>query len=94
MCEMLKELIGTKSKNLTLAYYKFNKQIKWRERKYGNPLPILQKIKAARAVSHEIYPSLKQGGTYCGIKGHMLREHLRKKLLKTVNFNYKIKEKS
>lgn len=73
------------------AYYKFNEQIKWRKRKYGNPLPTLQKIKAARAISHEVYPAPQQGGTYSGTRGHLIRERFRREILKSVDVDYTIK---
>lgn len=73
------------------AYYKFNEQIKWRKRKYGNPLPTLQKIKAARAISHEVYPAPQQGGTYYGTRGHLIREKFRREILKSVDVDYIIK---
>jgi hypothetical protein len=67
---------------------RFFNQLKWREKIYGIPLPDLQKIKAARAISHEVYPTKK----YKGRKGHLIRERFRKKILKSVGFNYQIKD--
>ncbi|MBU3967097.1 MAG: hypothetical protein KKG76_06960 [Euryarchaeota archaeon] len=68
-------------------YFRFNEQIKWRKRKYGIRLSTLQKIKAARAISHEVYPTYK----YNGKKGHWIRENFRKEILKSVNVEYIIK---
>jgi hypothetical protein len=65
----------------------FNEQLRWRERKYGTPLPIIQKIKAARKVSHDLYPTEK----YYGKRGHWIRERLRKDLLNSIGVNYKMK---
>ena len=65
---------------------RFNNQITWRERVYGKPLSALQKIKAARAVSHQRYPS---DDGYRGYKGHHIREMFRTEILKTVGVHYK-----
>ena len=65
---------------------RFNNQISWRERVYGKPLNTLQKIKAARAVSHLRFPTDKG---YRGYKGHSIRERFRKEILKTVGVHYK-----
>ncbi|OEU74376.1 MAG: hypothetical protein BA864_05965 [Desulfuromonadales bacterium C00003093] len=64
----------------------FNSQIVWRERVHGTPLATLQKIKAARAVSHTIFP---HDEGYGGRKGHSIREIFRKEILKTVGVDYK-----
>jgi len=66
----------------------FSKQLRWREKLYGKPLPLIQKIKAARKVSHDLYPTPKFGGKYGGIKGHNIREKFRKEILKSININY------
>ena len=64
----------------------FNKEIRWREKIHGAPLPTIQKIKAAREVSHQIFPANKG---YRGPRGHELREIFRKEILKTVDVDYK-----
>lgn len=64
----------------------FNKQIQWRECVHGKPLSAIQKIKAARAVSHQIFPTYP---IYKGIRGHELRDMFRKEILKTVGVDYK-----
>ncbi len=73
------------------AYDKFKKELNKRKKLYGDPLPDIQKIKAARKVSHYAFPSPRQGGTYGGIKGHYIREIFRKEILKSINFKYTIK---
>jgi len=65
----------------------FNEQIKWRENVYGIPLPTIQKIKAARAVSHQIFST--DHREFRGYHGHMLRENFRKTILKSVGVEYK-----
>lgn len=64
----------------------FLEQIKWRENRYGKPLPTIQKIKAARAVSHNMYPT-NEG--FNGKRGHNLRQLFRMKILKFVDVDCK-----
>ena len=64
----------------------FNEQLKWRENVYGTPVPTIQKIKAARAVSHQRFP-YKKG--YRGHKGHVIRDKFRTEILKLVDVDYK-----
>ena len=69
----------------------FNEQIKWRENVYGIPLPTIQKIKAARAVSHQIFST--DCREFRGYRGHILREVFRKQILKSVGVEYKMQNK-
>jgi len=62
----------------------FNKEIKCRERIRGTPLSKMQKVKAARKVSHLIFPSI----IYKGLKGHILRDEFKTEILKTVDVKY------
>jgi hypothetical protein len=67
-------------------YFRFNEQIKYRERRYGKPLPFMQKVKAGRAIAHEKYPQER----YKGIIGHMIRQKIIQKLLNSINTDYNI----
>ena len=65
----------------------FNEQLKWRENVYGTQLPTIQKIKAARAVSHIKYPTSMCGGR----RGHNIRDKFRTEILNLVNVDYKLR---
>lgn len=69
------------------SYWKgrFDEQIHFRKFKHGKPLSIIQKIKAARAISHIKYPTSK----YSGLRGHNIRDKFRIEILKLVNVDYK-----
>lgn len=67
----------------------FDKEIKCREKIHNTPLPKIQKIKAARKISHLIFPLEKCNG----VKGHDLRQVFIKEILKTINVNYNIIKK-
>lgn len=68
------------------AYNRFIRQIEYRAKKYGNPLPHIQKIKAGRAIAHEIYPHT----IFKGVYGHNLRQQIIKELLNSIGSKYTI----
>ena len=73
------------------SYWKgrFDEQLRFREFKHGIPLLAIQKIKAARAISHIKYPTSK----YNGLRGHSIRDKFRTEILKLVDVNYKPRKK-
>ena len=80
----------------TYAYYRFNMQIKKRERIYGKPLPDIQYIKSARVVSHDLYPinneQYREGVSIKFLRGSVgydIRDEVRKILLNSVEIKYK-----
>ena len=84
---MIKEVIKVSGFRIAQKWITmFNNQITWREKVHGHPLQPIQKVKAARAVSHERFPTDMGFGGY---KGHVLRERFRKEILKSVGVDYR-----